>query len=297
MNKNFKIVTDSSSNLFIDEIEKLGITIIPLKIKIGKEIIKENFTYDMTTIAYKINSERIIPKVISPSVDEFFKTYSLVYPKFNNIISIHLSSGICNIITEATNAQSLLYDAKINVSDSLQAEVGLKPVVLKIASMAQNNIPFHVALNTVKISSSQFYTFIISDNMDFVQTNTNFSGRKSIFALHDSKSRNLFSATGGSLFLLDKALKPLIIDRLCKVLDTIVKEHKIFVRLQYALDKDFALTISEILKSRFDAQIQSIDEMSLSSMCRFGTQSVSIGFTFNEDFFHEFNLGLNHQIE
>lgn len=297
MNKNFKIVTDSSCNLSADEIEQFGITLIPLKIKLGKEIIKENYSYDITTIAYKINSERIIPKVLSPSVDEFFKTYSLVYPKYNNIISIHISSGLCNIITEATNAQSLLYDAKINVSDSLQTEVGLKPIILKIASMAQNNIPFHIALNTVKTSSTQFYTFIISDNMDFVQANTYFSTRKSFFGFHDLKTRNLFSASGGSLFLVDKTPKSMMIDRLCKVMESMVKDHKIYVRLLYSLDKEFALNISEVLKSRFDMQMQAIEEMSLSSMCRFGTQSVSIGFSFNEDFFHEFNTGSNYQLE
>jgi len=271
MNKNLKIITDSSCNLSSHEIEKYGIMVIPLKIKLGKEILKENPSYDLTTIAYKINSEKIIPKVISPSVDEFFKTYSLVYPKYNNIISIHLSSGICDIISEAKNAQSLLYDAKINVSDSLQSEVGLKPVVLKIAYMAQNNAPFHIALNSVKSNSSQFYSFIIADNMDFVTTNTTFSNRKSFFALHDSKARFLFSTSGGSLFLVDKTSQSQSIDRLSKVMDSIVKGNRIFVRILYSLDKDLAMNLSEVLKNKFDVQVQSIDEMSLSSMCRFGT--------------------------
>jgi DegV family protein with EDD domain len=291
MNKNLKVITDSSCNLSAGEIEKFGIMVIPLKIKLGKETIKENSSYDLTTIAYKINSEKLIPKVISPSVDEFFKTYSLVYPKFNNIISIHLSSGISDIILEAKNAQALLYDAKINVADSFQAEVGLKPVVVKIAAMAQNNLPFHVALNTVKLSSSQFYTFIVADNIDFVNTNTNFSIRKSFFSLHDAKARYLFSASGGSLFLIDKISQSLLIDRLSKVMDSIVKENKIYARILYALDKDLALNLSEVLKTKFDIQVQAIDEMSLSSMCRFGTHSISIGFSFHEDFFNEFNIG------
>jgi DegV family protein with EDD domain len=293
MNKNLKIITDSSCNLSLSEIEKFGIMVIPLKIKLGKEIIKENAGYDLTTFAYKINSDKIIPKVISPSVDEFFKTFSLLYPKFNNIISIHLSSGISNIIAEARNAQSLLYDAKINVSDSLQSEVGLKPVVLKIASMAQNNLPFHLALNTVKLNASEFYSFIISDNIDFVNANTNFSSKKSFFSLPDSRARYLFSSSGGSLFLLDKVSQPLLIDRLSKVMDSIVKENKIYARILYALDKELALNLSEVLKTKFDIQVQAIDEMCLSSMCRFGTHSISIGFTFNEDFFNEFNLGTN----
>jgi len=289
MNKNLKIVTDSTCNLTIDEIEKYGIMVIPLRITLGKETIKENFSYDMTTIAYKIDSEKITPKVISPSVDEFFKTYSLVYPKYNNIISIHLSSGICSIISEAKNAQSLLYDAKINVSDSFQTEVGLKPLVLKIAAMAQNNVPFHIALNAVNSSSSHFFTFIISDNMNFVRTNTNFQGRKNLFSFPDAKTRFLFSASGGNLFLVDKTQQSVMIDRLLKVMESIVKENRVYARILYALDKDLALNLSEILKTKFDIEIKSIDEMSLSSMCRFGTHSVSIGFTFDNDFFNEFD--------
>lgn len=289
MSKNLKIVTDSSCNLTINEIEKFGIMVIPLRILLGKETIKENFSYDMTTIAYKIDSEKIVPKVISPSVDEFFKTYSLVYPKYNNIISIHLSSGICNIISEAKNAQSLLYDAKINVSDSFLTEVGLKPLVLKIATMAQNNLPFHIALNSVNSNSSRFYTFIISDNLNFVKTNTNFAGRRNIFSISDTKTRFLFSASGGNLFLVDKTQQSIMIDRLLKVMESIVKGNKIYARILYALDKELALNLSEILKTKFEIDIKSIDEMSLSSMCRFGTHSVSIGFSYDNDFFYEFD--------
>jgi len=291
MNKNLKVITDSSCNLSFQEIEKYGIMVIPLKIKLGKETIKEGTTYDLATIAYKINSEKIIPKVISPSVDEFFKTYSLVYPKYNNIISIHLSSGITNIFAEAKNAQALLYDAKINVSDSLQCEVGLKPIVLKIATMALNNFPFHIALNLVKNYSSQFYSFIISDNLDFVSTNTQYVTKKTLFSFHDTKSRYLFSASGGKLFLVDKVSQSQMIDRFSKVMESIVKNNKVFARILYALDKDSALNLAEVLKSKFDIHVQMIDEMSISSMCRFGTHSLSVGFTLNEDFFNESKLG------
>lgn len=287
MNKNLKVITDSSCNLTIQEIEKYGVMVIPLKVKLGKEIIKESPSYDLATIAYKLISEKIIPKVISPSVDEFFKTFSLVYPKYNNIISIHLSSGITNIFSEAKNAQSLLYDAKINVSDSLQCEVGLKPVVLKIASMAINNVPFHLALNSVKISSSQFYSFIMSDNLDFVSTNTQFAVKKSIFSFHDAKTRYLFSASGGKLYLVDKISQSQLIDRFCKVMESIIKDNKAYVRILHALDKDTAYNLAEVLKTKFNIQIQSIDEMSISSMCRFGTYSLSVGFSFTEDFFNE----------
>lgn len=289
MGKTIKIVTDSSCNLSMDDIERFGLMVIPVRIQIGKDTIKENANANLTSIGYKINAEKTIPKVISPSVDEFFKTYSLVYPRFNNILSIHIASGLSDIVKEAKNAQALLYDANIEVVDSTLTEIGLKPLLLKIATLAMNQTPQHIISNTLQTYASRFSSFVIASHYKFIQQNTNYQKRGFLLPnLTDQHYRYLFSSSQGNLFLIDKMQISQVTEKFIKVMESIQKQKPLYMRIQYALDKELAYALADALVTRLDVIIKGIDEMSVSSMCRFGTQAVSIGFTQDEDFFEEY---------
>jgi len=285
----FKIVTDTSCNFTKEEIDSSGLIIVPLRIQLGKEVFKEkeDSRYDMVTLAYKINSERLLPKVINPSVDEFFKVYSSIYPRHGSILSIHTSSGVTDVIERAKNTQFLLYDVNINIIDLPLVEVGLKPLIIKACSMAssdKSSIP--ILISTLYSLSSRFFTFIISDNLNFVLANTNFKGKKPpLFSLNEEKFRYIFSVSGGKLYFIGRYPINQVIDSITRVMETVVKGNKIFVKYLYSLDKEFTFTLSEVLSSKFDAETIGLEEMSLSSMCRFGTHSIFIGFSFDEEFF------------
>ncbi|HOJ16549.1 MAG: DegV family protein [Caldisericia bacterium] len=297
---NFKVVTDTSCNFTKEEIDKNGLIIIPLSIQLDKEVFKEkeDSRYDMVTLAYKINSEKLLPKVINPSVDEFFKIYSSIYPRHGSILSIHTSSGITDVIERAKNTQFLLYDANINLIDLPLVEVGLKPLIIKACNMVANDkssIP--VLISTLYTLSSRFFTFIISDNLNFVLANTNFRGKKPpIFSLNEEKYRYIFSVSGGKLYFIGRCPMNQVIDSITRVMETVVKENKIYIKFLYSLDKEFTMTLSEVINSKFDAETIGLEEMSLSSMCRFGTRSIFIGFSFDEEFFAK-NLPIQENIQ
>ena len=289
MAKTIKIVTDSSCHLSMNDIERFGLMVIPVCIQIGKDIIKESANVNLTSIGYKINAEKMTPKVINPSVDEFFKTYSLVYPRYNNILSIHIASGISDIVKEAKNAQALLYDANIEVVDSTLAEVSLKPMLLKIATLAMNQTPQHIITSTLQTYTSGFSSFVIASHIKFLQQNTPYQKRGFLLPiLADQRNRYLFSSSQGNLFMIDKMQTGQVIEKMVKVIESTQKQKTLYLRIQYALDKELAYALADALVTRLDVIIKGIDQMSVSSMCRFGTQAVSVGFTTDEDFFEEY---------
>ncbi len=296
----FKVVTDTSCNFTKEEIDDYGLIIAPLRIQLGKEVFKEkeDSRYDMVTLAYKINSEKLLPKVINPSVDEFFKIYSSIYPRHGSILSIHTSSGITDVIERAKNTQFLLYDANINIVDLPLVEVGLKPLIIKACGIVSNDkSSVQILISTLYSLSSRFFTFIISDNLNFVLANTNFKGKKPpLFSLNEEKFRYIFSVSGGKLYFIGRYPMNQVVDSLVKVMETVVKGSKIYVKYLYSLDKEFTFTLSEVLSSKFDAETIGLEEMSLSSMCRFGTHSIFVGFSFDEEFFAK-NLPIQENIQ
>jgi len=248
---------------------------------------KENTIYDQISFAHRVSVEKLMPKVISPSIDEFFKTYSLAFPKFQHVLSIHMSSKIASIVEQAKNAQALLYDAKIDVMDCPLTEVGIKPLVIKAAQMAtQEDSPRHMILNTLNACASKFHNYVVSDNPHFIKTNTLYRGGFGFsLAFAKSKSRFIFSATGGDLFYVDRFHANAVIDKLCRLIEAASKGNPIYGSILHGLDEELPQNLSEILKSRFDFTLIHMGNMSLSSMCRLGTHAVSIGFSLDPSYF------------
>ncbi len=290
MEKMLKIVTDTSCNFTEEEIEKYGILVIPMAVQLGKELIRENSAYDFFSLAYRISTERLLPHVIYPSIDEFFKTYSLAFPKFSYILSMHISSRIARIIDQAKNAQALLYDAKIDVLDTPLTEVGLKPLIIKAAHLAQKgDVPRHIILNTLNAQASKFHHYIISDDQRFIRTNTTYSGTFGFpLSFKGSRRRYIFSTTGGDLFFIDRFPRHVVIDKLSRIIEAVSKGNPVYARILYSLDDDFAKNLAEVLKSRFDFDLKGMEPMSLSSMCRYGPNSTAIGFSFDKNYFSEY---------
>ncbi len=291
MIKALKIVSDTSCYFSPEEVEKYGIMVIPLAVQLGRETIRENVSHDPLSLAFRISSERLYPQIIHPSIDEFFKTYSLVFPKFQHVLSIHMSSKIAKIIEQAKNAQALLYDAKIDVFDAPLTEAGLKPLIIKAAHLAaQGDVPRHMIINTLNSFASKFHNYIISDSSRLVKMNTSYKGGFGFpLSFNNHRKRYIFSATGGDLFLVDRYPAHAVIDKMTRLIEAASKGNAIYARILYSLDEEFAKNLAEVLKSRFDIVIKSMEPMSLSSMCRFGMHSTSLGFSFDEEYFSEYS--------
>lgn len=88
--------------------------------------------------------------------------------------------------------------------------------------------------------------------------------------------------------MIDKMQTGQVIEKMVKVIESTQKQKTLYLRIQYALDKELAYALADALVTKLDVIIKGIDEMSVSSMCRFGTQAVSVGFTTDEDFFEEY---------
>ena len=202
-----------------------------------------------------------------------------------------------SLVNQAKNAQALLYDAKIDVLDSPLSENGLKPLIMKAATLAlQGDVPRHMILNTLNSFASKYHNYIVSDNQGFVKTNTTYrSGFGLPFSFSNSKKKYIFSATGGDLFLIDHYPNHVIIDKLSRLIEAVSKGSTMYGRILYSLDEEFAKNLAEVLKSRFDFVIKSMEAMSLSSLSRYGAHSTSVGFSFDEDYFAEYSPFEEHE--
>jgi len=133
-----RIVTDSSAHLTPEEIEQYGITIIPLRVRMGRKLYKEVTELSYEEYFRRLQSMKILPTSESPQLQEFIDLYYELSQKTDHIISIHTSRKLNKVVDVAHAAASTLRShTRITVIDSETLSRGLGMIVLRAAEMAQ----------------------------------------------------------------------------------------------------------------------------------------------------------------
>jgi len=133
-----KVVTDSSCDIPIELVQRLGITILPLYIQIGAETYRDGIDIDIDRLYYELAHAEGIPKTSAPSPGDFVKIYNDLAMETDQIISIHLSSKYSGTYNTARLAESYVRDkCRVELVDADSVSIGLGLVVITAAEAAQ----------------------------------------------------------------------------------------------------------------------------------------------------------------
>lgn len=144
MSNNVRIVTDSACDLPQSVADELGISIVPLTIRIdGQEYVDRA---DLTPAEFwaKCASSAALPETAAPSPGQFEVTYrQLAADGASSIVVINLSSGLSATMQSAElAARDFNADAsnsiKVSVVDSRSATLGLGAIVTDCARLARS---------------------------------------------------------------------------------------------------------------------------------------------------------------
>ena len=114
-----KIVTDSGADLSFEECQKMGVTMLPLKIVVGEKSYQAGVDIDANDFYDMMDTSLTLPKTSTPSIGEFQEAYEKLAKEDPEILSIHISSGLSSTIDTARQAAELVEDAHITFFDTL----------------------------------------------------------------------------------------------------------------------------------------------------------------------------------
>ncbi len=132
-----KIVTDCAADLSISEIEELEITIAPLFIQFpngevnAADITPDDFYDRLKSMAPKI------PTTAQPSAGIFTNIYKRLTETGEDVVSIHISSGLSGTIESARLGATQLTGKSVEIVDSLTLSGGERFQVLAAAMAAK----------------------------------------------------------------------------------------------------------------------------------------------------------------
>jgi DegV family protein with EDD domain len=163
-------VTDSTCDLPDELVEKLGISVVPLYIRVNSRSYREGIDLTWQELYEKISTGPELPTTSQPSPGDFFSVYEKIVENGDSIISIHISTKLSGTFNSALAARGMILDeyenARIDVLDSLSASWGLGIMAITAAEMAQQGASQEEIVDTLKNAISTARGLIMANSLD-----------------------------------------------------------------------------------------------------------------------------------
>ncbi|HEY8344743.1 MAG TPA: DegV family protein [Bacillota bacterium] len=136
--KKVALVTDSTADLTEETIKEFNIHVIPLKVRFtDREYIDGELSSD--EFYQQLARASVLPRTSQPSPEEFKKVYRALLADYEEIVSIHLSSGLSGTINAARLGKEGL-KGKIHIMDSKCISLGTGLLVLEAGEQIKKGL-------------------------------------------------------------------------------------------------------------------------------------------------------------
>lgn len=165
-----KIVTDSSSDLSPNVARGLGISVIPLNIRLGKKVFRDGV--DMTSLQFlrRLRKSAMPPIASPPSARAFQEVYEGLVRVTDQILSIHISSELSPTVQVASQAtEAFLGRCRIEVMDSRLTSTGLAMLATVAAEAAAAGTSLEEIIRLMRGMIPHIYMVFFVETLDYLE--------------------------------------------------------------------------------------------------------------------------------
>lgn len=241
------LVTDSSSDLEKEIIEKYNIQTIPLKIIYSDREYDDGVDISPEEVYERFDQE--IPKTSMPSQTDIMKVFDRLREEgYKKILSIHLSCNLSGTVDVVKMISKQYEDLEIEVIDSKSVSIGVGMLVHEAARLISQSIPMAEikdALNKAKDKINVFYCIPV---LDYLRK----GGRIGLVAatlgtIMDLKPIISVNKDGRYYTCAKVRGRKKSLEKLVEIANDLMKDKKVNVSVYHGAAKEEALKIKEYL--------------------------------------------------
>jgi DegV family protein with EDD domain len=133
-----KIVTDSSADLPEELVKALGITVVPLYVRFGDEVLRDRVDISEDEFYQRLTEGSVHPSTTQPSPQDFVDVYQKLAKGADGIVSIHISAKLSGTCSSALQAKGMVAkECSVEVVDSETLSMALGLIVIAAARAAK----------------------------------------------------------------------------------------------------------------------------------------------------------------
>lgn len=174
------IVTDSTAYIPKQLRDELGITMVPLNVIFGNETYKEETEITASDFYEMMKKETELPKTSQPAIGLFATEFERLAKDYDQVISIHLSSGISGTYQSAVAAGSMVEGIEVIPFDT---EVSCMPqgfYVLEAAKLANEGKTSDEIISRLTEMKAKMRAYFMADDLSHLHRGGRLNGAQLI---------------------------------------------------------------------------------------------------------------------
>ncbi|MFO7928414.1 MAG: DegV family protein [Candidatus Humimicrobiaceae bacterium] len=166
---NIAIVTDSSSDIPKELVEKYGIKIIPMYINFGDHNYKEGEEITVEKVFGALKSGLKV-RTSCPSVGDFVKLFEEIFKdkKYDKIYYIGLGSKLSSSINSANIAKSYFPEGRVKIIDSNNTTISLGLIIIEFSKLLKKGVRGKELDNYLNFLIKKYTFFAAIENFEYV---------------------------------------------------------------------------------------------------------------------------------
>jgi DegV family protein with EDD domain len=165
-----KIVTDSTAYLEASVAKRLGITVVPLMVRLGDQTFREDVDITAEEFFRELDRSSVMPVAFPPTIEDFQAVYTRLSKTTDQIMSIHISSKLSQTCSMATAAsQFLLGRCEITVVDSLTTSLGLGILATAAAQAATQSQSLDEIEFMIRGMIPRIYIVFLAETLEYLE--------------------------------------------------------------------------------------------------------------------------------
>lgn len=164
-----RIVTDSASDITVEEAKSLNIDIVPLTITFGEEICPQNTLEDFDTFFNKLKTTSILPVTSQPSPELYLNVFDKAKSNEEDVLVITLSSGLSGTLNSALLAKKMSNYEKIYILDSKQAILTQRMLVEYAVKLRDENKSINEIAKTLESLKDKLVVCGVLDTLKYLK--------------------------------------------------------------------------------------------------------------------------------
>ncbi|MBN1152858.1 MAG: DegV family protein [Dehalococcoidia bacterium] len=164
-----RVVTDSTADLPREEVDALGIIVVPLHIHFGEETFEDGVSITADQFYHRLTTGNILPKTSAPSSGAFTDVYERLAQETDEIVSVHISSKLSATHTSALlGKEAVRASCTIDVVDSYSASIGLGLLAIRAATKARAGEPLNAIVADLNATLPRTKYFGVVDTLEYL---------------------------------------------------------------------------------------------------------------------------------
>lgn len=277
-NKNLKIVMDSAGDLPEEWIERYDIEVVPINIHIGDDLYLEDVDLSKDKFYQVVAETGVIPKTSQPSPEQFKEVYREIAEPGEQILSVHITSGLSGTYGSAQTAAAELEEEgyQIEVFDTRAGTAIQGYMCVEARKMADQDLSLGQILDRLKEIRDQTEIILTLDSLDFARMSGRVRALESLLASL-LRVKPVIFLKGGTLEIGRKVRSRLAsLDYLVEEITRRVGSRLVNAAVLHAHDLEGAVEFAERIKEALNTNYFFIEEVSIGIASNLGPGTIGV---------------------